>query len=586
MAKLLRQGIAQVVVIALACFLAGCAGIPTMGPVEEISQPPVVNGAPPVDIEPAQPMPGGNPDSILAGFLTAVASGNAGRFVVARQYLTPQAAENWDPTQGVTVYSSDNPAPIGLDKSAVLRTPVIGRIDADGHYTAVSDPSFSHNFNMTKDADGEWRIDDPGTGIFISQYRFEQSYRAVPVYFFNKAFNRLVIENLYMNWGDATPAAAVEGLLRGPSAWLSSTALSVIPPQTRLIGGIPVQNGVAQVSLTQQAAGLSDTQQVQMAAQLLRVLESFSYIKGVVIDVDSLPLTIRGADAQGVVRDSTIDAYQTIVASSSQDVLGLRDDGSVVRLSSLVGAYPQPILGPLGRADWGDVPTQLAVGSDGTTLAMTSDTGLWVGSASSGQPANEAIEATGLTRPQVDDNGVWVVANGDVPTLYQVALNGVQASAALTELAGAQVVAFRVAPDQSRIAVVAHFNDQDMLGLLRISSISPLTVDGWRPLVVNTGRGDLATCLDVGWVSPTQMIVLASASNDENVVAYRLDVDAALVESIGPIGGDAPVALSVQPHSEGTIALVVTTSGAVLRYEDRTRWTSLVSGLVVVAQAG
>jgi len=574
------------ITLAAAIALTGCAEIPISGPVVQVSQQPVASDTPPVDVEPAPPVRDGNPDAILSGFLTAVASGSPTRFAIARQYLTPLAAEEWDPTQGVTIYSSDGPAPIVTDQSAVLKTPVIGQIDAEGHFTAVEEPDYSHNFAMVQDSEGQWRIDDPGQGIFVSQYRFQSSFKVVPVYFFNRSLDKLVVENIYMNWADATPAAAVEALLRGPSAWLSPAAVTVIPAQTKLfVSSVPVQDGVAQVSLTPAAAGLSDIQQVQMAAQLLSTLQAVSSsITGVRIDVAGVPLVI-GQDPGGVVRADTIGAYTAVAAPSSQDAYGLLDDGSVVKLPGSSTQDAEPVPEPIGG--WGGVPQSLAVSPDGSTLAVVTEASLWRASTTSGASANKLFDATGLVRPQIDNGGIWAMSkDGDTPELWLVNNSGNVQSVDLTEMAGATIIAFRVSPDRARIAVIAKIGDADVLGLLRISSTAPLAADGWRPLVVDTGRGTLDKGYDVGWASSMQLLVLASATKDASSVVYRLDVDAALVESLGPIGDDTPIGLAVQPRSDAQVVLVVTTSGMVLRYEDRTRWVSLVGGVTSIALPG
>jgi len=572
--------------------LSGCVTIPTTGTVQQVNPPPAGNGAPQVDVEPASPVPDGNPDSILAGFLAAVASASPNRFAIARQYLTPQAAEEWDPAQGVTIYNSDGTPTIVTDKNAVLKAPVLGRLDSDGHYTSVIEPDYSHSFAMAQDADGQWRISDPGVGIFISQYRFQQTYRAMPVYFFNRTLDRLVVENLYLNWADDNATSAVEGLLQGPSAWLSPAALTMIPPQTKLaVSAVAVQDGVALVSLTQQANGLTDTQQLQMAAQLFWTLRAVpTSITGVRIDVEGQPMTVRGQDEEGVIRANTVAAFRTAVQPSSQIAYGLTADGAVVQLPASPGKDPQPVAGPLGtiRAGLDDTPDSLAVSPDGATLALATPSGLWTAPTTGGGPATKVLDVKGLRRPQVDDTGVWAVSNDKAahPTLWLVDASGQTQHVALKDLDGGTVTSFRVAPDRTRVAVTVNMGGKDILGLLRIGSVQPLSVDGWRSLAVNTGRGELAACADVGWVSPTQLVVLSSSTKDANVVAYRMDVDAALVDSLGPVGGDTPVALTAQPRADGTAALVVTGGGTVLQYEDRTRWSTMVTGLKAVALPG
>jgi len=586
---MLRKGAAfqrVLTAVVLALILTGCSLIPTSGPVQQVDQPPVGGGAPPVDIEPATPIENGTPDQILGGFLAAVWSGNANRFNVARQYLTPQAALDWDPSAQVTIYDSNGHAPTATDQQAKLTAPVLGVVEG-GRYTAVDQPDYSHDFAMTQ-VDGQWRIGDPGPGIIISSYAFEQAFKAVPMYFFDPSLSHLLTENLYMNWGDATPTATVEGLLKGPSAWLSPAAVTVIPPQTKLaVSAVPVESGVAQLTLSAEIQGLSEAQKVQMVSQIWWTLhDSFPTITGLTINVDGTAFAVPGQGTDGVVRQATVNAYAPADLTGSTAEFGLLADSTLTQLSSVSGgATPAPVAGPLGSA-WDDTPTGLAIGSDGTTLALTSATSLWVGSTTSAKLPTKAIDAPGLTRPQVDQDEVWDISQGPAPVMWLVEPSSPSQQVDLTDLAGATVVAFRVAPDRTRVAVVANVDGQDVVGFLRIESLSPLVVTGWRPIVVNTDHGLLATCLDVGWVSASQLVVLATTSQNGSAAVYRMDMDAASVVSMGPIS-DQPVALAVTPRTDGgTTAVALTATGVALRYEDTTRWTAVASGLVAVALPG
>jgi len=581
--QVLRRGIGAVT---LAIALTGCSLIPTSGPVQQVDQPPVGGGAPQVDIEPATPVQNGTPDQILGGFLAAVWSGNANRFNVARQYLTPQAALDWDPSAQVTVYDSNGHAPTVTDQSAKLKAPVLGVV-TDGRYTAVNEPDYSHDFAMTQ-VDGQWRIGDPGPGIIVSSYAFEQAYKAVPVFFFDRTLSHLLTENLYMNWGDATPTATVEGLLSGPSAWLSPAVVTVIPPQTKLaVSSVPVESGVAQMTLSSEVQGLSQVQKVQMASQIWWTLHnSFPTITGLTINVDGAAFAVPGQGSDGVVTQSTVSAFAPADLTASTGEFGLLADGSTLtEISSAAGATPAPMPGPLGTA-WGDTPTGLAVGADNTTVAMTSATSLWIGSLTSGDPPAKAIDAPGLVRPQINPDGVWDISQGPSPVMWLIGNDGSSQQVELADLVGATVTAFRIAPDRTRLIVAANIGGQDVVGFMLIESLSPLLVTGWRPLVVNTDRGTLATCLDVGWVSASQLVVLATTSQNGGATVYRMDMDASSVVSMGPIS-DQPVALAVTPRTDGgTTAVALTSAGVALRYEDTTRWTVVASGLAAIALPG
>ena len=66
---------------------------------------PVQSPWPPLNIQPQQPADGWDPKQIVQGFLTASASfGNYS--YIAREYLTPQEAKDWNPFWSAIVYKS------------------------------------------------------------------------------------------------------------------------------------------------------------------------------------------------------------------------------------------------------------------------------------------------------------------------------------------------------------------------------------------------------------------------------------------------------------------------------------------------
>ena len=93
--------------VAATLSVTGCVSMPTGGPVQSY---PVTQGAESqnqlyVQIKPQQPRPGWTPAQIVQGFLTASASfGNYSD--IAREYLTPQEREVWNPFWSAIVYKS------------------------------------------------------------------------------------------------------------------------------------------------------------------------------------------------------------------------------------------------------------------------------------------------------------------------------------------------------------------------------------------------------------------------------------------------------------------------------------------------
>lgn len=570
----------------LLALLTGCASLPTEGPVQQVGEGSTRQPGG-LDVVPAPPVVDGSPELILAGFLSAVSSGASNRFSIARQYLTPPAAETWNPGAEVRLFTTEIP-PITTDSSAVLTGQVVGRLDAQGHYTAMTAQPFTHNFAMTQ-VDGQWRIADPGNGIWVADSQLASAFQVVGVYYLNHAGVQVVAQNVYLARAEATPTMAIQALLRGPTEWLGPAVMSALPSGTQLtVSSVPVDaDGIAQLSFTGELLDLSSDQVAQLAAQVVWTLSAFPAIRGVAITSQGRALSVTGADPQGVVRMDAVRRFAPVTTPGVDAVFAVQND-HVVTLAAQ-DDWGSPLNGVLGSG-WGPLGA-LSVSADGRQFAVLDQAGsrMWVvASGSDTLPA--PLEAVGLVDPQVESSGTtWVIAHpaGGPPTLMKLAPDQTVSAAALEELAGTRVLAFRVSPDHTRIAVVVMDGEgRTTLGLLRFRSLDRMQVDGWRPLVLNTATGELRSIREVGWASDTDLVVLAGLRTVDEQVVWRTDVDAARVESLGPANGSDVVQIAVQPRADGLSAVLRTGGGLGLRYESRSRWVGVGQGLTAITLAG
>ena len=99
-----RRAVSLAAVTALAV-LAGCAEIPTEGPVAQGDVVLTENDA--LFLQVYGPDANATPEQIVRGFLSAQAAGVNEAFATAREFLTERASQEWDPYGQVTVYSGD-----------------------------------------------------------------------------------------------------------------------------------------------------------------------------------------------------------------------------------------------------------------------------------------------------------------------------------------------------------------------------------------------------------------------------------------------------------------------------------------------
>ena len=93
--------------LVVAAVLAGCATVPTAGPIE---QGPVVDSVEStqfIRVIAAPPSQGASPAEIVRGFLEASASLEQDH-AIARRYLTERASEQWDPGARTAVYEESS----------------------------------------------------------------------------------------------------------------------------------------------------------------------------------------------------------------------------------------------------------------------------------------------------------------------------------------------------------------------------------------------------------------------------------------------------------------------------------------------
>ena len=119
--------------VAVAAVVAGCAGIPTSGPVHEAGQLNGVGDEPFSRIVAQGPAEGATPNAILTGFLAASASFDDDH-LVARSFLTPDAARSWRPGSRVQVYQQVTGPSVRSPRWA--RTPTTSPRRWPGRWTA------------------------------------------------------------------------------------------------------------------------------------------------------------------------------------------------------------------------------------------------------------------------------------------------------------------------------------------------------------------------------------------------------------------------------------------------------------------
>ncbi len=564
-----------VMLLASVLVMAGCSSVPTSGPIEEVEGQQARGCTSCVNVEVLPPAPDDKPRQIVEGFLRAT-SYYQPNYSVAKQFLTPMAAEKWSPDTGVTIYRA-TVKPQGKNTVRLSGTE-IGSMDTDRTYS-VRNVHQEYDFVLSNE-NGQWRIDNPPPGLWVSEVSFKFFYQSYDLYFVGN--NRsLVPDPIYLP-ALSNPAnvasALIKALLNGPSKWLKPAVSTTIPPNTSLsVDSVTITDGIAEVALGESILALPDAQRGLLAAQIAFTLKQVGGVKGVVIKVNQQPYRVPGADpnSQVVSVDAIPRELDPIPSVAGEQAYAVKN-GAVEQVTpSSDSPTSNPVPGPLGRTQ--DPIDAVGVSVTNTDLAVTTNDRTMLRRAvmmPGGSTKNLLTGATELLRPQFSRYGeIWEVGKrGGRQRMWMFTADNT-----LHEITppAQNITAFRISPDGSRMALVRRTANGSELGLARIIRSDRPKVEAWRRLDTSQSGTSISEIADVAWFDPTELLVLGKAGG--NSTLFRVTQDASLVTQKGEAQDFDAAQLAVSPQTQSVI--MVGSRGGTWK-DDGTRWQPFLDHVI------
>jgi hypothetical protein len=551
----------------LLVILAGCASIPTSGPVV-VEGGVVVNDAPPAPVALVRPpADGASPEEVVAGFLTANAV-PTDDYRIARTFLSPEVQESWNPDAGAIIYSDGAGYSLTARTTSEVRLVAdeVGRLTSDAQYL-VADPGARVNqpFVLRK-IDEQWRILGLRDGLFITSRDLARAYGGYNVYFLTPDGSTLVPDRVLLADRPGLTTTIVRRVLAGPSAWLAPAVTSAFPGGTQLaIDATPVENGVITVDLTDAVLKADDATRRLLAGQLVWTLTSISGlgITGVTITVNGQPLAIEGLSP--VLR---LDQFTSL----DPDVIPAGTTGYAAlngRLSMLE-APPIPVEGVFGQGS--ARVTLAAVSMDGARAgaeiaeASLRGTVYVAGLDAAGSPVPR-LRLSDVTAMSFDRGGTLFVAGGGRGVVRAIPPNG--PATAVTVTGAPVVLRMSMARDGTRVALVVRRADAatDELFLARvIREGSRVTFDGLRRI-----ENQVSVVIDLAWADADRLVVLAPSANGTTQV---LDVVVGGTDVVERGGVPSMVDVAAAPGSP----LLVQAAGVIYEEAGAT-WRRIAAGV-------
>jgi len=417
--------------------LAGCAAIPTAGPVERVEDEAGL-GESTVRYMPAGPADGATEAQVINGFLDAMLAYPVTHRVAA-EYLTDEAAQQWRPGASTTVYRRAEvfSASVGTGwVDLVTET----RLDEQGR--VVPTPATRRIDLELQRVDGQWRISTPPQGVLVSSDWFDDYVRAFDLYFLDESGRHLVPVPVHEVVGDQLATSLMTSLAIGPPREEQPRLTTVVPPAEELRASVPVVGGVAEVDFSTRVGDLSTPVQRRLSAQVAWTLRQVPVVTDIQVTGDGTVLAPSGdavQDASGWASFGPDKSrrWAYVVAGDRVHQVGVRSR--------------TPMPGAWGQDDRG---ASMVTGSEDRSAAVWPDRAR-VADLDGGDPVD--ISGERFLRPVIDiDQVTWLV---DRPgSRARVRVHDGQ-SIALVQAPGLDgLSSFSVSPDGARYAATAGGN--------------------------------------------------------------------------------------------------------------------------------
>ncbi len=539
--------------------LSGCATLPTE--IDIKSGPELV--APEQNelsyYTPTGPTEGASSQEIVSGFLAA-GTGPQNDYAVARQYLTAEFAQRWNPESGVVIRTG---VPVFQASGDTLQTVEIGvgaRVDEQGRYVdAEAGERTSLRFQLVKES-GEWRIASAPNLTVVTSPVFSVVFSAFPVYFLDSNQSKLVPDLRWFPTRASTGTKLVNALLAGPSDWLAEAVTTAVPNGTKLtIDAVSVQQGVAKVDFDSTALNASAIERRLMLTQLRSTLLQLAGVIDVSVSINNSPQEIVPTQLQSAI--------------SGGPVFIARDSG-VYR----VNAGDSAPLGGTSNFLASNEISKFAVTSGGNRVAFATEKGVFETTTSGLNIRSAKVsDHKGLVELFYDDWGyLWLIPADFNEPLTLISAQG--ESRNLTDGAKTNRLGYRVSSEGVRVARILESengSEVSVHGVMRDSRGWPIRLVG--DLSVNNVLGD---AIAITWQQNAILRVLErttsglTALSDYPVTGPRNQL------TMPPVAGseitEGPSGLSTYMLTEQNEVWVLT----------GTAWRRLTSGVLAVSTDG
>jgi len=537
----------------IALVISGCADVPTSSAIKEGSLIGTVAEGSIVRVIAARPQIGMNPEQIVNGFLNAAAS-IENDYAIAREYLIPEIRNIWNPTAKIQVYENSGKI-ISTDSGTINFSANEAFVIDENFRITLSEPNsvIEKTFSL-KLVDEQWRIDLAEDGLLISQSDLDRSFVSYPLWFADNSFTTLVPDSVLLPRvisGNAT--RLMQLLLAGPSEKLAKSVTSAIPLGTTLaINSVPVENGLATISLSENVLEAEGFQREILSAQIVKTLTAITDIQEIKINVNGQSLIVPGKNSRQILADWVNFEPDNSRVSNALAIA----EGKVYEISSgEVNAFDYE---PLNQKNWYLVNRNraqnkyVAISSNRQNVAVIDE--------AEGKYSSNTFTGNQLRNAKMDIfNTVWIVGAEQLFVIDK----GKKIDVNIEGISKVDLVDVIPAPDGVRVLLISktELGTELLLGIIN-RELQSIGISNIQRISNDNFSVKSATWQD------EKNIVYLDASN-ENTNIYSLNTLNGAIKNISTLPGANSVAIS--PYK----TLLIGTEDGTLQQRLNGNWESL-----------
>ena len=550
-----RRGILSAIVVVAALVLSACAGLPVSGPVNPGLAAGTDAGSPEFLFRPDEPQPGATPEQIVEGFIRAGSGpGPAANWEVARMFLAPSIRETWKPEASVTIDLPDDRQPVSPTEGAVeLSLVTVATVDSTGAYQPDAGVT-QLSFRLAQQDDGEWRITEAPDGVVIDRDVFANVFHRYSLMYFDPTWQFLVPD---VRWFPTTNAATriAGALVNGsPSGWLAASVVNSFPESVTLARpSVPLESGIAQVTLSAEALLVESTtldrMQTQLAASLATAGASGAQMSVASTPLTAEPVSTRSTRVTGPPLVQTEDGFGFLAGDELTPIPGLSETMELVAPAA-IQVSPDRDFAAVRLVDGGIA----RVPADGPVAVI--DT------------------RGGLIDPSADPFGfIWSVPRGQPSAITAFSVAGQQFPVADAWPGASEIVAMAVSRDGTRLAAILVTGGRSevwIAGIVRGTEAVPVRLGEAVPLGPLAGSGS-----GLAWVDDTTVGVLSTESGGPLFTEQLVGGPATAI--------DAPQGAASVAGATSIATVRLRTDDGSLFVKRGANWQRTTSGILILA---